>query len=645
MTSLLRWTRLAGVAGVLLLAACSGGGGQSVRSDPAPAVVTPPPAPPPAPTPPPSPTSELCPPPITANCFAKVDYTLTWNEIRMTGGRQSDHALIVDGTGWLNLMEGEYRFGGGTQIAGGELVVWDTLVSDVEIFNTSFSAGGTLWLTGTVRGDVKNHNLLSTYHKCGTGLNACVEDRHSRIEGDYSQSASATLELVLGWDLQITGSAALDGKVRLAEGTSQSYVLPSPSSILLLHAGEGVTGQFDEWQTQQGLFLEGALRYTTHDVYFDATRTSLGGPMSAAGAAPVALASADNLDRAFEHADRFARLPASALNQAQQRFLDSAASIQHIRDYDQALRTLESLGGRIHALMPEALGHQASAQARQLDAHLERMTPATAGVWSAPIEYRAQGAGGTGLVGGPDAWLGPRWLVGGSVALGSSWLQFDSLGGQADGPSPSANLYAHYRDAGGRWYATGMLGMTDASLRIQRGIDLGDAGVHAVSSQRRIGQAYVQGEVGRRLQVGRGRLSPFVGLDYVGSRDDGFAEQGQTGLELIAEPTTSALMHGMVGARYARDWRLGARGWLQFDLDARYRHGLADHGTTPRAAFVAIPEVRFDLPAWQLQRDSGSVSLGLLAGFGHWTGSLDHTRQFSAGVPDNGWWLGLQRHF
>ncbi|MDR7135406.1 uncharacterized protein with beta-barrel porin domain [Lysobacter niastensis] len=644
MNPLLHWTRLAGLAGMLLLAAC-GGGGQAVRSDPVPAVVAPPPAPPPPPPPPqPSPTA-LCPSPITADCYVKVDYTLTWNEIKMTGGRQSDHALIVDGTGWLNLVDGEYRFGGGTQIAGGELVVWDTLVSDVKIFDTGFSPGGTLWLTGTVRGDVDNRNLLSTRHKCGTGLSVCAEDRHSRIEGDYSQVAWGTLELVLGWDLQITGSAALDGKLRLIKGTSQSYVLPSASSVLLLHAAEGVTGQFDEWAAQ-GLFLEGALRYTANDVFFDATRISVASAMSTAGVAgPVELASADNLDRAFEQADRFARLPPSALNQAQQRFLDSAASIQHIRDHDQALRTLDSLGGRIHAQMPEAIGHQASAHARQLDAHLERLTPATAGAWSAPMEYRAQGAGGAGHIGGHDAWFGPNWLVGGSVALGSSWMQFDSLGGQADGPSPSANLYAQYRDAGGRWYATGMLGMTDASLRIQRGIDLGDAGVHTAYSQRRIGQAYMQGEIGRRFQVGRGRLSPFLGLDYAGSRDDGFVEQGETGLELIADPTSASFMHGTAGARYARDWRLGAKGWLQFDLDARYRHRLADHGTTPRAAFAAIPEVRFDLPAWPQQQDSGSVSLGLLAGIGEWTGTLDHTRQFSADVPDAGWWLGLQRDF
>ncbi|HEY5780880.1 MAG TPA: autotransporter outer membrane beta-barrel domain-containing protein, partial [Lysobacter sp.] len=424
-----------------------------------------------------------------------------------------------------------------------------------------------------------------------------------------------------------------------------SYVLPTASSVLLLHAAEGVSGQFDEWKTQ-GLFLEGALRYTAQDVYFDATRISVASAMTAAGiAGPVELASAENLDRAFEHADRFARLPPSALNPAQQRFLDSAASIQHIRDRDQALRTLDSLGGRVHALTPEALGHQASAHARQLDARLDRLTPVTAGAWTAPIEYRSQGTGGTGLVGGRDAWFGPRWLVGGSVAFGSSWMQFGSLGGQADGPSSSANLYAHYRDAGGRWYATGMAGMTDASLWIQRGIDLGDAGVHEAYSQRRIGQSYMQGEVGRRLGIAGGRLSPFVGLDYAWSRDDGFAEQGETGLELIADPTSAALLNGSVGARYARDWRLGASGWLQFDLDARYRHRLADHGTTPRAAFAAIPEVRFDLPAWPQQQDSGSVSLGLLAGFGEWTGTLDHTRQLSADVPDAGWWLGLQRQF
>ena len=91
------------------------------------------------------------------------------------------------------------------------LVVWDTLISDVNIAHDftglGFEGKSELWLTGTVRGNVSNDELLSLRHKCGTGLNACIEDRRSRIEGNYVQGETGRLEAVLGWDLQITGSA------------------------------------------------------------------------------------------------------------------------------------------------------------------------------------------------------------------------------------------------------------------------------------------------------------------------------------------------------------------------------------------------------------------------------------------------------
>src|SRR5438270_13560599 len=71
-----------------------------------------------------------CPSPVTADCMVSRPYTLTWDEYRRTGGRRSDHALTVSGAGWLNLLDGDYRFSGGTSILNGTLVVWDNLTSD-----------------------------------------------------------------------------------------------------------------------------------------------------------------------------------------------------------------------------------------------------------------------------------------------------------------------------------------------------------------------------------------------------------------------------------------------------------------------------------------------------------------------------------
>ncbi len=631
------------IAPSLLLSACGGGG--MTRSEPAPAAQPPPPPPPP---PPAAAQTGPCQAPVTGPCNVTTPGVLAWNEFGMTGGRQSDFELNVTGGGWLNLRGGEYRFGR-TSISGASLVVWDTLISDVFVLHDASYQGKTsLWLTGTVRGNVTNDDLLSLRHKCGTGLNACIEDRHSRIEGNYTQGATAELEAVLGWDLQITGSAALDGKLTLVRGTSQSYVMPTaPASVLILHANGGIAGQFASWGSD-GLFVEGTVRYASNDVFFDATRISVQAAMASAGQDRETLAVASRLDRSFGRADGFAAGPASALSETQRQFVASAASIQHIGDVEQARRSLDSLSGRAHALAAAALDDQFASSTARLRTRLDALAPgaATPRIWSETFadSGRLSGAHATdGVASGYEAWLSSNWLVGGSVASSESSMHFDRYGGEVAGQTPMANAYAYYRDT--HWYATGVAGVASTSLQTRRPIDLGIAGLHDAQSRRRVGELQIHGEVGGRVNVGRGRLSPFVGLDYAYRRDDGFTEQGDTGFELAAAPASTGLLSGSLGLRFAQDWRFEGNRWLRLDLDARYQRRVADYGDDPQAAFVGTPDVAFELAAWQ-PLGSSAMTLGFTGGLDrYWQWSLDYERQFGTNIDDSGWLLGVRREF
>lgn len=632
------------LGGAALVSACGGSTHLSPVSDPPPPTTPPPPQPPP-PTPAPS---EPCPAPITGDCIVDPAYTPTWDEIAMTGGRQSDFRLFVGGPGgWINLKDGEYRFSGGTEIAGATLVVWDTLISDVKIAHDftglGFEGKSELWLTGTVRGSVTNDELLSLRHKCGTGLNVCTEDRRSRIEGSYVQGATGRLEAVLGWDLQITGTAALDGDLVLLRGTSQSYVLPTaPSSVLVLRAAGGLSGQFSRWATQ-GLFLEGALRYTGNDVYFDATRVSVAATMAAAGVADAGtLASAQNLDRAFAHADGYARVPTETLTQSKQRFLASAASIQHIGDVAQATRSLDSLSGHGHVQAHDALHQHATATGAALEARLARQAYRAGPVpWSTPLTASASSARSlVGQASGTDYWLGPRLLMGASVSDGRAAMDFERMGGRVDGTSPMASVHAHYR--GPRWHVTGQVGAGRSQLWSRRTLDLADEGEHPAQSRRSVDQVFLHAEFGSDFALGAGRLGPFVAFDHSTLRSNGATEQGATGMELLLEPARSAQSFASTGVRYAHAWETGATRW-QFNVDARYQRRISNDGAQ-YAAFIGAPEARFDLADGLPRASAGAVNLSLVGGIGrYWSGAFEYVHEFGDDAPGADWFVGLRR--
>ena len=559
----------------------------------------------------------------------------------MTGGRQSDYSLSVDGEPgtYLSLVDGEYRFSGGTSVSGSTLVVRGTLVSDVFLTNAAFHPPGTLWLSGTVRGNVENNHMLSTRHVCGTGLNLCIDDPHSRIEGNYTQAWSGGLELVLGWPLHITGTASLDGTLILIGGTSRSYVLPGPASgVLLLAAAGGVSGQFTGW-TAPTLFIEGTLRYTGDSVYIDITRISAAAAMSAAGSQGHALRIASSLDRSFAVADAYARHHTGSLDQAQRNFLRSASRIQHIGDVRQAERTLDSLGGGVHALATDAVRRRPALGASRLDARLVRSAPGLAAVsWTTTADG--------GVAAGHEAWIDGNWLLGTTVQSDRFVLRPSAAAGMVDGEWAAADVHAHFRSDDGRWFATAGTGFGHANLDIRRNIDLGDGSPRLVHARRAVVQAYGYAETGRRVPLQRGQLSPFLGVQAVSSRSGAFTEAGPTGFELVASSATEAELRATAGARYAHDWRPGSGNWLRLDIEARYDHRAWASGTPQKLAFAGTPGAVFPLLAAEREACGSRIGFRASGGLGRgWTWSLDHARETGHAAAESSWALGLTRAF
>lgn len=618
-----------------LLAACGGGGGAMVRAE----TVLPPPPPPPAAS------SEPCPAPVTADCVVDVPGSQD-----MTGGRQSDHKLIKRGEGTLTLAFQssndstsppivDFRFGGGATIEDGSLRVFPnaTLHSNVIVMTT-----GGLTLFGTMTGNATNHGFLLLLDKViGDVVNDGVLEPGSSIygevipahvEGNFSQTPNGTLEAVIGATtggfLSVTGHADIDGTLRLVQYTDDfgPYPLPgAPLSLKVLHADGGIFGQFTQW-TSPGLFITGTLRYLANDTYFDVASISAAQVMSAAGADALTVQSAARFDTALGNAGQWARTPGAALTTAQQKFLVSVGEIQHLRDVDQAVRTLDSLSGHGYAAATDALLQQAATPVPELIAHIGNLHDGSAsGSWSTQMAMMSSGAGAfSGERAGFDQWLDDRLLLGSSFGWSNGNLRFDRSGGTARDQSPQWDVYWR-RNGNGNSYLFGDIGYSRHQMNFNRQIDLGITRQTA-GTQRNLDVMRAWVEAGRDFRVGRSWLTPFGALSYAVLHGASFTEQGSTGFELIAQPSMHQRFSAAAGLRLGTDWLNSSGRWTKLNLTAGYRQ-LLQADDDARVAFTGIPEVTSVLGGMPRQRNTGWLQMNLATGGTRWDWLLSYDRQ------------------
>lgn len=638
-----------------LLAACGGGGNSGmVRTE----ATTPPPSPPPPPPPPPQPTGEACPAPVTGDCT--VDVTSATGTQDLTGGRQSDFGLVKTGDGQLTLIRAsnnssppvvDYRFSGGTTIEGGTLRVASnaSLHSDVvvqaagylELFgamtgNATNDGGALLW--DTVAGDVSNNGVLTP----GSSIYGDVVP--ARVEGNFKQTSAGTLDAVIGATtggfLSVTGRADIDGTLRLVAYTDDfgPYPLPAaPLSLKVLHADGGVFGQFAQW-TSPGLLIAGSVRYLANDVFFDASSISAAQAMAAARAGDaITLSAARDFDAALGGSVGLAQLPGSSLTDPQRRFLASAAMIQRLQNYQQAIRTFDSLSGYGYLAAADALLQQAAMPAQSLVERADNSHPGSAaGAWSARPMTLATGF--SEQRSGFDLWLGDGLLMGGSVGWSNGDLKFDRSGGNARDRSPQWDFYVR-RNVAGDSYVLGNIGYSQHDLNFDRQIDLGLAKRYAYA-MRDLDVEHAWVESGREFRILQSRVTPFAALSYAAMHAAGFTEQGSTGFELAAQPSFHERTNVALGLRLGRIWGSDSGRWTQLNLSTGYLHLLSARDDA-YAAFTGAPDNTFALAGTPRQRTTGWLQMSLGTGGENWAWLLNYDREAQAEAAS----VGMQFRF
>lgn len=617
-----------------LLPACSSSGG--VQRDglvvspqtPTPTPTAPPPPPPPAtrsltlPPAPATPTGVPAAPAINA-----ADTPM----IKLVGLDQSDSIDRVSSAGSLTkqgdgilYLNGDVRFDGGVAVEDGIASLWfGTLFADVDI-----AEGAMLELRGDVVGDIVNNGVIDATDPGGWYETFFDGD----IFGDYTQGANGVLRMDLGLQqdsvatplLEVSGTATLDGFVEFRYG---GFVTSGGYLEWLVHARGGVVGQFDGWRTQDGsLFLTGTLNYGPNDVWFLGSRVSAQAAMASAKVDDaLVLSSAGNVDAAFAAADAIAGNAPAALSNAERAFLQTAATIQRLDDLDQAKATLTSLAGHGHLAASDALVRQAFGAASMLSAHAGAIRVGDrVGAWSSRHDLRP-GVGGDlpgARAGGADRWLSERLLFGSRIDRVHDSLTLDRAGGVARSDAPTAQVYLRRLGDDGS-YAMGSVGFGQYRLRLARGLDFGH-GLRPARSQQDVSLAQAAFEAGRQWSLARGELAAYAVVDYAALRGDGFVEQGNTGFELIAQPSLQQHAAAGLGLRYGRRWSRGGGQWLQLGLDLRYQPSLWSAGTV-RAAFAGTPDTYFDLAGLDEATDPRSAALQLSgAGAGRWSWQLQY---------------------
>ncbi|MFO1507985.1 MAG: autotransporter outer membrane beta-barrel domain-containing protein [Lysobacterales bacterium] len=188
---------------------------------------------------------------------------------------------------------------------------------------------------------------------------------------------------------------------------------------------------------------------------------------------------------------------------------------------------------------------------------------------------------------GVDQWFGDHLLVGGSFGWNDGSLRFDRSGGHARDRSPQWDFGLRRNGKNGS-YVFGDLGYGHHELSVDRRIDLGTLGQVAGTKRHSLDVMSAYVEVGRDFRFGCTRPTPFGAMSYAVLNGAGFTEQGSTGFELIAQPSTYRRFNAAAGLRLGSDCRQ-RRPLDPAELDHRLLRQLLHANDDAVAAFTGAP--------------------------------------------------------
>ncbi|WP_233264258.1 S8 family serine peptidase [Lysobacter panacisoli] len=512
--------------------------------------------------------------------------TSTWsNTIFGNGG------LIKQGTGTL-VLNGSAQYTGATQVLGGTLRIGTGMISPVTIGpagTLAIGSGGSS--AGANAGNVVNQGTL------------LLDSGSSVITGNYQQSAAARMALMVGARLNVTGQAGLAGNLHVL-GVLPGYVTSAREVFLNANS---ITGTFGSLTAQTGVLLNATPGYSTTQAWLDITRLEVTATAQSLGLSAESVGSAQRVEGAFDAIDS-GQLGSGASSSS---FLGGAGAIQGSPTAAAAERTLSSLSGELHTADSEFALMAIEGNRRALESRVDALLDAPAGgAWA--DELRSQRAmsrfdiDANGWMMGQDRRHGDRLTIGAALAETDGYAYHDQRFDRERNRQLEAQVYATYDLGAG--YVLGNVAFGHMQRWTQRDVLLGDEAFRlGTDYSQRYASAAVQ--AGLPLRIGRGRLTPYAGVQSLRLDRDGFSEDGAVGFGLSTDASTMTLSQALFGARWSSQWSAGRSLWsLQGRVE--WQRLLSQSGADVDARFTGL-DVWSPIVGSALGRDIGVVGFGL----------------------------------
>ncbi|MCC5071298.1 S8 family serine peptidase [Xanthomonas campestris] len=514
----------------------------------------------------------------------------TWaNDISGSGG------LTKRGSGTLILSSSNNTFAGDTQVLDGTLQTASLQSARVDILN-----GATLIGAGRIAGTVSNRG--STLQVGGAVL---------AIGGNYTQDDFGRLALNVGDRLNVSGTATIDGDLQLIG--RRDYVVNN-TTYPVLQAANGLQGTFASLSSGPAVtFLDATLSYDANTAYVSLQRMDVTAVAASLGAVGTAsMDSAIRVEQAFQKVDAQQLQGSGGISSG---FIRAAAALQQSPDAKTAADSLRSLSGRAHAASAAMTFDTIDLGRRALAAHFDGLSqqPRMLGTWQ-----RALGGPGEGGA-TSNGFATSGWMMGNDLRLASGAVAGFAFGetrsnslGDLDGArgrdrQVQAQLY--WGTTLGAAYTLGQLGFGNVNRQIERNLQLGEDRSSAFSDY---SGSYLSGnlETGYRWGHAAASLTPYMGLDYVRLRSEGFRESGGEGFGLRAAASTSSRTQVLAGMRSAYRWR-----GLQLGGYVEWQQALSSQGLMLDASFIGV-EAWAPLRGMQPARSGGVFGIAASAPLG-----------------------------
>jgi len=213
-----------------------------------------------------------------------------------------------------------------------------------------------------------------------------------------------------------------------------------------------------------------------------------------------------------------------------------------------------------------------------------------------------------GLTVGAERQLDERTLLGfaGGYANTNTTLQSRSDWGAIDGGQFGVYLHGEYDSR----YLTGIAGYGHNSFNVHRSIEFGD--IDRTASSAYSGNNYsTYVELGRNLHGRYAHLQPFGALEYIGIRQEGFAETNANSIDLDVAGLNANAFRGLLGARLLSYFRTQSDKLLTLNASTSWRHEFLDDNRVLDATFVGMTGSAFAVSGVNVDRDAAIMGTGL----------------------------------